>query len=162
VPSDRARPARHSAGQCWIPLQSIVRALPRQCRAEPYRRDGWRYGRSGADVPRATRHPDLGHHRWRARAQSAFPAARRLRPPPEAALEADYRRILGEQYGVVFNSLFTLANMPIQRFGAILISQGQFDEYLALLRRSHLDTNLDGVMCRNLISVDYRGYVYDC
>jgi radical SAM/Cys-rich protein len=83
-------------------------------------------------------------------------------PPPQAALEADYRRILGEQYGVLFNSLFTLANMPIQRFGAILISQGQFDEYLALLRRSHLDANLDGVMCRNLISVDYRGYVYDC
>jgi radical SAM/Cys-rich protein len=83
-------------------------------------------------------------------------------PPPQPALEADYRRILGEQYGIVFNSLFTLANMPIQRFGAILISQGQFDEYLALLRRSHADANLDGVMCRNLISVDYRGYVYDC
>jgi radical SAM/Cys-rich protein len=83
-------------------------------------------------------------------------------PPPQAALESDYRRILGEQYGIVFNSLFTLANMPIQRFGAILISQDQFDEYLALLRRSHVDANLDGVMCRNLISVDYRGYVYDC
>ncbi len=83
-------------------------------------------------------------------------------PPPQAALEADYRRILGEQYGIVFNSLFTLANMPIQRFGAILISQDQFDEYLDLLRRSHVDANLDGVMCRNLISVDYRGYVYDC
>jgi radical SAM/Cys-rich protein len=85
-----------------------------------------------------------------------------LLPPPQAALEADYRRILGEQYGIVFNSLFTLANMPIQRFGAILISQDQFDEYLDLLRRSHVDANLDGVMCRNLISVDYRGYVYDC
>ena len=69
---------------------------------------------------------------------------------------------MGEQYGIVFNSLFTLANMPIQRFGAILISQDQFDEYLDLLRRSHVDANLDGVMCRNLISVDYRGYVYDC
>ena len=75
---------------------------------------------------------------------------------------ADYRRVLGENYGVVFNSLYTLANMPIQRFGAILLSQGQFDAYLARLQAAHLDANLDGVMCRNLISVDWRGYVYDC
>jgi len=83
-------------------------------------------------------------------------------PPPQAALEADYRRILGEQYGIVFNSLFTLANMPIQRFGAILLSQGQFDTYLDKLQHAHSDANLDGVMCRSLLSVDYRGYVYDC
>ncbi len=83
-------------------------------------------------------------------------------PPAQAALEADYRRMLGDRHGIVFNSLYTLANMPIQRFGSMLISKNQFDEYLALLRHSHLDANLDGVMCRNLISVDYRGYVYDC
>ena len=83
-------------------------------------------------------------------------------PPPQAALEADYRRILGEQYGVAFNSLYTLANMPIQRFGSTLISKGEFDTYLALLQHAHQDANLDGVMCRNLISVDWRGYVYDC
>ena len=83
-------------------------------------------------------------------------------PPPQAALEADYKRILGEQYGVTFNSLYTLANMPIQRFGSTLISKGEFDKYLALLRHAHQDANLDGVMCRNLISVDWRGYVYDC
>jgi radical SAM/Cys-rich protein len=83
-------------------------------------------------------------------------------PPPQAALEDDYKRVLGQQYGVVFNNLYTLANMPIQRFGAILLSQGQFDDYLALLQHAHLDANLDGVMCRSLISVDYRGYVYDC
>jgi len=83
-------------------------------------------------------------------------------PPAQGALEADYRRVLGENYGVVFNSLYTLANMPIQRFGAILLSKGQFDEYLGLLQHAHLDANLDGVMCRNLISIDYRGYVYDC
>src|SRR5262245_38189483 len=52
--------------------------------------------------------------------------------------------------------------MPIQRFGAILISQKQFDSYLTLLQGAHQDANLDGVMCRNLISIDYRGYVYDC
>ena len=83
-------------------------------------------------------------------------------PPAQGALEADYRRVLGETYGIVFNTLYTLANMPIQRFGAILLSKGQFDEYLGLLQHAHLDANLDGVMCRNLISIDYRGYVYDC
>ncbi len=83
-------------------------------------------------------------------------------PPPQAALEADYKRILGEQYGVTFNSLYTLANMPIQRFGSTLISKGTFDDYLALLQHAHQDANLDGVMCRNLISVDWRGFVYDC
>jgi radical SAM/Cys-rich protein len=83
-------------------------------------------------------------------------------PPPQATLEDDYRRALGDTYGIVFNRLFTLTNMPIQRFGSMLISKGLFDDYLALLQNAHLDANLDGVMCRNLISVDYRGYVYDC
>ena len=83
-------------------------------------------------------------------------------PPPQAALEADYKRVLGENYGVTFNKLYTLANMPIQRFGSTLISKGEFDSYLDMLQHAHLDANLDGVMCRNLISVDWRGYVYDC
>src|SRR5215211_2281274 len=52
--------------------------------------------------------------------------------------------------------------MPIQRFGAILLANGEFDRYLDLLRGAHLDANLDRVMCRNLISVDWRGYIYDC
>jgi radical SAM/Cys-rich protein len=83
-------------------------------------------------------------------------------PPAQQALEADYRRIFGETYGVVFNNLFTLANMPIQRFGAILLSKGEFDRYLDLLVHAHRDENLEGVMCRNLISVDWQGFVYDC
>jgi radical SAM/Cys-rich protein len=83
-------------------------------------------------------------------------------PPSQIALEADYKRVLGEQYGVAFNKLFVLANMPIQRFGSMLISKGEFDLYLGLLQDAHLDANLDGVMCRNLISVDWRGFVYDC
>jgi radical SAM/Cys-rich protein len=82
--------------------------------------------------------------------------------PPQAALDADYRRVLGERYGVVFNNLYTLANMPIKRFGSMLIVKGEFDRYLALLRGAHSDANLAHVMCRNLISVDWRGYVYDC
>jgi len=83
-------------------------------------------------------------------------------PPAQASLEADYKRVLGEQYGVVFNKLFVLANMPIQRFGTTLIKTGEFGAYLDLLQDAHLDANLDGVMCRSLISVDWRGYVYDC
>jgi radical SAM/Cys-rich protein len=83
-------------------------------------------------------------------------------PPPQAALEVEYKRVLGEQHGVMFNRLYTLANMPIQRFGSMLISNGQIESYLDMLQRAHLDANLSGVMCRNLISVDWRGYVYDC
>ncbi len=83
-------------------------------------------------------------------------------PPPQEVLEADYRRVLGERFGVVFNNLYTLANMPIQRFGSMLVSKRQFDDYMVLLQSAHLDANLDNVMCRSLISVDWRGYVFDC
>ena len=83
-------------------------------------------------------------------------------PPSQAALEADYKRVLGQQYSIAFNKLYVLANMPIQRFGSALVTRGEFDGYLGLLRDAHLDANLDGVMCRNLISVDWKGFVYDC
>ena len=83
-------------------------------------------------------------------------------PPAQEKLEADYKRILGEAFGIRFNALFTLANMPIQRFGSTLVSKGQFNAYMALLRGAHRDGNLDAVMCRSLVSVDWRGYLYDC
>jgi radical SAM/Cys-rich protein len=83
-------------------------------------------------------------------------------PPSQVTLEADYKRVLGEQYGIVFNKLYVLANMPIQRFGSTLVTKGEFESYVGLLRDAHLDVNLGGVMCRSLISVDWRGYVYDC
>jgi radical SAM/Cys-rich protein len=83
-------------------------------------------------------------------------------PPPQAALEADYKRILGEKFAIVFNRLYTLANMPIQRFGSTLVSKGQFNAYMALLRGAHSDANLEGVMCRSLVSIDWLGYLYDC
>jgi radical SAM/Cys-rich protein len=83
-------------------------------------------------------------------------------PPPQAKLEQDYKRILGERSGIVFDRLFTLANMPIQRFGSTLISRGQFGEYMELLRTAHQDANLEGVMCRSLVSVDWQGFLYDC
>ena len=83
-------------------------------------------------------------------------------PPPQEKLEADYRRHLRERYEVAFNRLYVLANMPIQRFGSTLISKGQFEHYMNLLKNAYQPANLDSVMCRTLISVDWRGYVYDC
>ena len=83
-------------------------------------------------------------------------------PPAQDQLEADYKRELAERHGVRFNRLYTLANMPIQRFGSTLVSKGQFAQYMALLRTAHRDENLEAVMCRNLISVDWQGLVYDC
>ncbi|HEX2236778.1 MAG TPA: arsenosugar biosynthesis radical SAM (seleno)protein ArsS [Gammaproteobacteria bacterium] len=83
-------------------------------------------------------------------------------PPTQQTLEADYKRELISRYGVEFNSLYTLANMPIARFGSTLVSKGQFQAYMVLLRSAHRDENLASVMCRKLISVDYRGHVYDC
>jgi radical SAM/Cys-rich protein len=82
-------------------------------------------------------------------------------PPSQTTLEADYKRVLKE-YGIVFDRLFVLANMPIQRFGSMLISKGEFERYLSLLQDAHLDANLDSVMCRKLVSVDWRGFLYDC
>ena len=83
-------------------------------------------------------------------------------PPPQGALEDAYRSRLRAEYGVEFNHLYTLANMPIQRFGSTLISKGQFNAYMKLLHSSHRDENLEQVMCRTLLSVDWQGYVYDC
>lgn len=83
-------------------------------------------------------------------------------PPPQCVLETDYKKQLRERYGIVFNRLYTLVNMPIQRFGSTLLSKGQFHDYMTLLRGAHRDENLATVMCRTLISVDWQGYVYDC
>jgi radical SAM/Cys-rich protein len=83
-------------------------------------------------------------------------------PPPQQALEADYHRHLAERHGILFNRLYTLVNMPIQRFGSTLVSKGQFDGYLHLLREAHRDDNLEQVMCRTLVSVDWQGMLYDC
>jgi len=83
-------------------------------------------------------------------------------PGGQAALEADYRRVLGERHGVVFDRLLVLANMPIRRFGSTLVSRGELEGYLGLLRSAHRPENLEAVMCRSLVSVDWRGHVYDC
>ena len=83
-------------------------------------------------------------------------------PPAQGPLEHDYRKRLSESYGIAFNQLYVLANMPIQRFGSMLISKGQFEQYMDLLKNAYQPQNLDSVMCRSLISVDWKGYVYDC
>jgi radical SAM/Cys-rich protein len=83
-------------------------------------------------------------------------------PPPQTQLEADYKTVLGERHGIRFNRLLTLANMPIARFGSMLISKGQFNAYMKLLRDAHRAENLGQVMCRSLVSVDWQGNVYDC
>ncbi|WP_151703031.1 arsenosugar biosynthesis radical SAM (seleno)protein ArsS [Nitrincola alkalilacustris] len=83
-------------------------------------------------------------------------------PPSQVELEADYKRELATRFGVHFNQLYTLANMPIQRFGSTLVSKGQFEPYMQLLRNSFNPATLDTLMCRSLISVDWHGYVHDC
>ena len=83
-------------------------------------------------------------------------------PPEQQQLEADYKRELLKHFGIVFNDLFALTNMPIQRFGSTLVSKGTFDAYMDLLKNSFQPHNLDGVMCRNMVSVDWQGWLSDC
>lgn len=83
-------------------------------------------------------------------------------PPAQASLERDYKQRLADDYGIQFNQLFTITNMPIKRFGSTLVSKGEFDNYMQLLRSSFEEQNLHSVMCRQLVSVDWQGYLYDC
>ena len=83
-------------------------------------------------------------------------------PPSQAELERDYKNQLSERFGIVFNSLFTITNMPIMRFGSYLQSRGEFNSYLSLLKQAYQPVNLDTVMCRDLVSIDWQGFVYDC
>ncbi|HOX68446.1 MAG: arsenosugar biosynthesis radical SAM (seleno)protein ArsS [Burkholderiaceae bacterium] len=83
-------------------------------------------------------------------------------PPPQEALQADYKRELEAHFGIRFNHLFALTNMPIQRFGSTLVSKGQFESYLQLLKDAYRADNLDTVMCVSQVSVDWQGDLYDC
>jgi radical SAM/Cys-rich protein len=83
-------------------------------------------------------------------------------PPAQDKLESDYRRELGNRFGIRFNRLFVLTNMPIQRFASWLQAQGKLEAYQALLQNKHCGANLERVMCRSLISVDWQGWLYDC
>ncbi|MEQ1534701.1 MAG: arsenosugar biosynthesis radical SAM (seleno)protein ArsS [Burkholderiaceae bacterium] len=83
-------------------------------------------------------------------------------PPNQSNLQADYKRELLTHFGIVFNELFALTNMPIKRFGSMLISKKTFAPYMQLLRDNFLAENLEHVMCRSTVSVDWQGYLYDC
>jgi radical SAM/Cys-rich protein len=83
-------------------------------------------------------------------------------PPAQVGLQEDYRRELGQRFDIQFDELLTITNMPISRFGAVLLAQGQYVGYMQLLRDNFSQANLETVMCRNLLSIDWRGYVYDC
>lgn len=83
-------------------------------------------------------------------------------PPEQHKLQADYKRELWKHFGIQFDELFVITNMPIQRFGSMLISKGQFSGYMQLLRENFSVPNHAAVMCRNLVSVDWQGYLYDC
>jgi radical SAM/Cys-rich protein len=83
-------------------------------------------------------------------------------PPPQKTLEKEYKQHLSENYSVSFDSLLTITNMPIKRFGSTLISRGEFGPYLQLLESSYQEKNLESVMCKTLLSIDWEGYVYDC
>lgn len=83
-------------------------------------------------------------------------------PPPQASLEATYRHELAEHFGIVFNRLFTITNMPIKRFLHLLEREGRYDTYMYTLLDAFNPRAALGVMCRNLLSVDWRGQLYDC
>jgi radical SAM/Cys-rich protein len=83
-------------------------------------------------------------------------------PGSQQKLEADYKARLGAEFGIVFNRLFALANLPINRFAHYLARTGQHDKYLRLLEDNFNADTIPALMCRHLLSVDWRGRVYDC
>ena len=85
-----------------------------------------------------------------------------LLPPSQVQLELDYKKELSEKHGIYFNQLLTITNMPISRFGAVLLAQNHFDDYMHLLKDSYSESNLATLMCRSLISIDWHGNLYDC
>ncbi len=83
-------------------------------------------------------------------------------PPPQIELESDYKRYLHKYYNITFDHLYTITNMPINRFALSLSNSGKLKEYQKLLRKKFNPINLENVMCKNLISVDWQGFLYDC
>ncbi|MBI3778230.1 MAG: arsenosugar biosynthesis radical SAM protein ArsS [Gammaproteobacteria bacterium] len=83
-------------------------------------------------------------------------------PVAQDKLEADYRQRLAENFGIVFSHLMTITNLPINRFAHFLERTGQHEKYMQLLEDNFNPATVPGLMCRHLISVDWRGRVYDC
>ncbi|MFQ6605170.1 MAG: arsenosugar biosynthesis radical SAM (seleno)protein ArsS [Fidelibacterota bacterium] len=83
-------------------------------------------------------------------------------PPAQHQLERDYKRILQQDFGITFNTLFTITNMPIHRFARYLERENRLEEYMELLRSNFNPIAADGIMCRDLVSISWDGYLYDC
>lgn len=83
-------------------------------------------------------------------------------PPEQSKLQSEYKITLAKMYGIVFNKLFTITNMPIKRFGSMLVSKGEFNDYMALLKGSFNADSINSVMCKNIISISWDGYLFDC
>ena len=83
-------------------------------------------------------------------------------PPAQEELEADFKRELAAHFGIVFNKLYTITNLPIGRFASYLRHNNKLEQYMQLLINNFNQATIDGLMCRNTISVGWRGEVYDC
>jgi radical SAM/Cys-rich protein len=83
-------------------------------------------------------------------------------PPPQQELENDFKRELAANFGIVFNELYTITNLPIARFASYLRHNNKLEEYMELLIENFNPATINGLMCRNTISVGWQGEVYDC
>lgn len=83
-------------------------------------------------------------------------------PPNQSELELDYKKYLFKEYGIKFNNLLVITNLPIARFGSSLLSKGEFHNYMELLQQSFNPGNLNSLMCKNILSIDWEGFIYDC
>jgi radical SAM/Cys-rich protein len=85
-----------------------------------------------------------------------------LLPPAQSSLERDYKDQLLRKYDITFNSLFSITNMPISRFLDYLVASGNYESYMEELIIRFNPTSVESVMCRNMLSVGWDGYLYDC
>ncbi|GAB5555689.1 MAG: arsenosugar biosynthesis radical SAM protein ArsS [Saprospiraceae bacterium] len=83
-------------------------------------------------------------------------------PASQMTLEAEFKRQLKKKFDIVFNSLFAITNLPVSRFLDYLVESGNYEEYMQKLVDAYNPTTVDGLMCRNTISVSWDGYIYDC
>ena len=83
-------------------------------------------------------------------------------PPSQEILEEDYKRILFEKYNISFNNLYTITNMPINRYADSLNRENKLDSYYKLLKENFNKNNLENLMCKKTISVNWQGQIYDC
>jgi len=83
-------------------------------------------------------------------------------PPAQDKLEKDYKKVLFEKYQITFNKLYTITNMPINRYADFLKMTGEFEKYFELLAKNFNQKNLENLMCKKTLSIDWEGQIYDC